>query len=215
MKTRFRLRALFTLFVVSLAGLPALGQKPQDPPPDHFPLRVGYWWKYRSETGDGKQSAFTVKVLSAEPKSDGTKHYLVETLSTFQPLHDWYSKPVGRVLMHRIAYPNNDALKADYQPVKLYLENPLRVGSSWQWKGKGMMGVEIEESSRVTAAETVEVPAGRFQAMKVETSVIQGGTPVNKTAWFADGVGMVKSMTDTGSVTSTSELLDYSFRKSR
>jgi hypothetical protein len=93
------------------------------------------------------------KVLSAEPKSDGTKHYLVETLSTFQPLHGWYSKPVGRVLMHRIAYPNNDALKADYQPVKLYLENPLRVGSSWQWKGKGKMGVEIEESSRVTAAE--------------------------------------------------------------
>jgi hypothetical protein len=117
--------------------------------------------------------------------------------------------------MHRIAYPKNEALKADYQPVKQYLKNPLSVGSAWEWKGTGMMGVEIEESSRVTGSELVEVPAGKFQAMKVETKVIQGGTPVTKTYWFANWVGMVKSMTDTGSVKSTTELLDYSFKKTR
>lgn len=201
--------------LVSLALLPALAQQPQDPPPDYFPLRVGDWWKYRSTTIDGKQSEFTIKVLSTENQAAGTDLHLVETISTFQPIHDWYSKPAGQVLMHRIAYPKNDALKADYQPVKLYLKNPLSVGSSWQWKGKGMMGVEIEESSRVTGTETVEVPAGRFQAMKVETNVVQGGTPVKKTSWFANGVGMVKSTTDAGSMQSTSVLLDYSFKQRR
>jgi len=77
------------------------------------------------------------------------------------------------------------------------------------------MGVEIEESSRVMGAELVEVPAGKFQAMKVETKIIQGGTPVTKIYWFANWIGMVKSMTDTGSVKSTTELLDYSFKKNR
>jgi hypothetical protein len=208
-----RFRTYAALLLVMLALLTVMGQKPQEPPPDYFPLRVGDWWKYRSTTADGKESEFTIKVLSAEKQGDGSSLYLVETVSTFQPIHDWYSKPSGQVLMHRIAYPKNEALKADYQPVKLYLKNPLSAGASWQWKGKGMMGVDIEEASRVTVAEAVEVGAGKFQAMKVETKVIQGGTPVTKTYWFANWIGLVKSMTDTGSVKSTTELLDYSFKK--
>lgn len=210
-----RFRMFVTLALMSLTMVGAMAQKPQQPPPDYFPLRVGDWWKYRSTTADGKQSEFTMKVLSEEKKADGTSQYLMETLTTFQPINDWYSKPSGQVLMHRIAYPKNESLKADYQPVKLYLKNPLAVGASWEWKGKGMMGVDIEESSRVTATEMIEVPAGKFQAMKVETKVIQGGTPVTKTYWFVNWIGMVKSMTDTGSVRSTTELIDYSFKKNK
>jgi len=210
-----KFRVIATVALMSLMMVGAMAQKPQQPPPDYFPLRVGDWWKYRSTTADGKQSEFTMKVLSEEKQADGTNLYLMETLTTFQPINDWYSKPSGQVLMHRIAYPKNEALKADYQPVKLYLKNPLAVGATWEWKGKGMMGVDIEESSRVTATEMVEVPAGKFQAMKVETKVIQGGTPVTKTYWFANWIGLVKSMTDTGSVKSTTELMDYSFKKNK
>jgi hypothetical protein len=142
-----KFRMFATLVLMSLAMVGAMAQKPQQPPPDYFPLRVGDWWKYRSTTADGKQSEFTLKVLSEEKQPDGANLYLLETLTTFQPINDWYSKPSGQVLMHRIAYPKNEALKADYQPVKLYLKNPLVVGATWEWKGKGMMGVDIEESS--------------------------------------------------------------------
>lgn len=209
-------RIFALMLLVFLAAVAAMAQKPREtPPPDYFPLRDGESWNYRSTTADGKQSEFTMKVLSTEKQGDGTNHFLVETLSTFQPIHDWYSKPAGWVLMHRIAYPKNAALKADYQPVKQYLKNPLSAGAAWTWKGKGMMGVEIDESSRVTASEMVEVPAGKFQAMKVETKVIQAGTPVTKTYWYANWVGLVKSMIETASVKSTTELVDYSFKKGR
>lgn len=187
--------------------------KPKEPPPDYFPLRVGDWWKFKSTTADGKQSEFTIKVLSDEKQADGTTLILVETATSFQSIHDWYSKPNGQVLMHRQAFPKNAAMKVEYQPVRPYLKNPLSAGAAWQWKGKGMFGVEIEESSQVTGAETVEVPAGKFQAMKVITKVVQGGTPVTKTYWYANWIGLVKSMTDTGSVKSTSELVEYSFKK--
>jgi hypothetical protein len=93
-----------------------------------------------------------------------------------------------------------------------YLKNPLAAGATWQWKGKGMMGVDIDESNEVAGAEEVAVPAGRFKAMRVVTKVMQGGTPVTKTYWFANHIGLVKSMTDTGSVQSTAELVDYSFK---
>src|SRR5207302_3815477 len=135
-KTMIRIRIITALLLMSLAVLAVLAQKDQPPPPDYFPLRAEDWWKYRSTTADGKQSEFTVKVLSIEKQADGTNHYLVETLTTFQPIHDWYSKPSGWVLLHRTAFPKNEALKADYQPVKQYLKNPLSVGASWQWTGK-------------------------------------------------------------------------------
>jgi hypothetical protein len=201
------------LLLILLVLACAAGQKQKEPPPDYFPLRVGDSWKYQSTTADGKQSEFTMKVLSDEKQADGSAQYLVEIQSTFKPIHEWYSKPTGWVLWHREAYTSNESMKVTFEPVRQYLKNPLTTGASWSWKGKGMMGVDIDESNQVTSAEAVEVPAGKFQAMKVESKVNQGGTPVTKTYWYANWVGLVKSMTDTGSAKSTTVLLDYSFKK--
>ncbi len=178
---------------------------------DYFPLRVGDRWKYRSTTADGKQSEFSIKVLSEEKENSNTL-YLVETVSTFQPIHDWYSKPTGWVLMHRQEYVKAGN-KAEYNPTKQFLKNPLTNGDSWHWRGKGMMDLEIDESNAVSGPETVSVSAGKFEAMKVMTIVVQGGAAVTKTYWYAPDVGLVKSMTDTGSVKSTTELLEYSAQR--
>ena len=76
MKTMTKFRNIAALMLMSLTLLAAVAQKPQQPPPDYFPLRVGDWWKYRSTTADGKQSEFTIKVLSDEKQGDGTSLYL-------------------------------------------------------------------------------------------------------------------------------------------
>ena len=214
-------KAVLTLFVVAAVwlalvlgcsllkkGSSSSGGASSNGSKDYFPLRVGDSWKYRSTTADGKQSEFSMKVLSEE-KEAGNTLYLVETVSTFQPIHDWYSKPSGWVLMHRQEYVKTGT-KSEYEPTKQFLKNPLTSGDSWQWKGKGMMGLEIDESNEVSGPESVSVPAGSFDAMKVMTKVVQGGAPVTKTYWYAPGVGMVKSMTDTGAVKSTTELLEHS-----
>ncbi|HXE73706.1 MAG TPA: hypothetical protein VNO81_13675 [Candidatus Nitrosotenuis sp.] len=178
------------------------------PPPDYFPLAEGYWWKYRSTTSDNKTSEFTVKVLKWDRQSG---LYQVETTTSWQTIHDWYSKPQGWVLMHRQAYPKNN-MESNFDPVRQWLQNPLARGATWSWKGTGMMGVDIEETSTVSGPETVEVPAGKFSAMRVDTQMKQGGQEVKKTYWYANWVGMVKSMTESGNVKSTTVLLDYSFK---
>ena len=177
---------------------------------DYFPLRTGNSWKYQSTTADGKQSQFTINVLNEE-KQNGDTQYLVETVSTFQPIHDWYSKPNGWVLVHKEEYVKAGT-KSEFQPARQLLKNPLANGDSWSWKGKGMMGIAIDETNDVAGPESVSVPAGKFTAMKVTTKVNQGGASVTKTYWYAPGVGLVKSMTDTGSVRSTTELLEYSVK---
>jgi hypothetical protein len=201
---------LLSLLVVGGVGT-ASSTEPKPQPPDYFPLRVGDWWKYKSTTADDKTSEFTVKVLNQEKQTDGAIFYLVETLTSFQPINDWYSKPTGWVVFQRQSYPKNPNLNVVFQPTRNYLKNPFKPGDSWSWQGQGMMGVEIQETSQVVGGESVVVPAGKFQAMKVVTQVTQGGTPVTKTYWYANRVGLVKSKTDTSTVKSTTELQDYSF----
>ncbi|MGL5080426.1 MAG: hypothetical protein ACRC8A_02955 [Microcoleaceae cyanobacterium] len=198
-----------TMFLLTITTTSA--QYPEVPPPDYFPLPVGAVWNYESTSHTGGKSNWSQKVLQLEKQPDGSFLYQVEISSGF-PIQDWYSKPPGWVLMHKELYVNNKQ-EAVFQPTRQYLRNPLAVADTWKWQGTGMNQIEISESSQVAAAEEVNVPAGKFQAMKVVTDVIQGGALVKKTYWYVNHLGLVKSMTDSNGVQSTSVLLSYSFPK--
>jgi hypothetical protein len=217
MNRPFAPAALLALAVLALSLAPpaaaqkAGGQKPKEPPPDYFPLRVNDWWKYRSTTQTGATSEFTMRVAAAEKSPEGTVYEVV--IESAWPIKEWYSKPVGSVMWHREAYPKTGNAVTAFAPARQLLMNPPAAGATWTWKGHGTMNVAIDEASTVSGPESVTVPAGTFKAIKVVTKLTQGGTPVTKTMWYANWVGMVRSTTDTGSVQSTAELLDWSFKK--
>lgn len=191
--------------------------KKPPPPPDYFPLRVNDWWKYQSTTGEGKVTKFDIKVISAEKQPDETIIYAVDT-TTPNAIHDWYSKQKGQVLRHKEQYGDNANMVVNYDPLFLFIQNPLwgkdKDGNiqTWQWKGKGMMNVDIEENATVSGPEDVFVPAGKFSCMKVSNHVKQGGAEMVKTFWFANWVGLIKSSTQSGPVGSVTELMDWSFK---
>jgi hypothetical protein len=203
-----------TLTAIALAIL-ALGSsgvvakpKPAKVEADYFPLRVGDSWTYRNT----EEGGYTFKVLSEEPQEGGPTRYVVEFRSgviiqnTFSKAGDW-------VLFHAESYPEHEGLKATYEPPKQYLPNPLVAGQKWEWTGKDPTQMEHNEKSRVVGFENVTVAAGKFRAMKVVTEVSGGATPMIRTSWYADGVGLVKTSTDGGKIKYGSELTDYSFKK--
>ncbi len=211
-----QLRAFLLLFVAVLAiavAIPSLAQTRPVPPPDYYPLPVNAWWKYQSTTSAGNKSDFTFKVLKTEKQADGSTWIQTEVQSGSQ-FFNWYSKPKGWVMEHKMVYPQNN-MEGVYQPVKKFIKNPMGKGDTWTWKGTGMMDVEIAESSTVLGPEQVVVPAGKFTAMKVVADVVQGGATVKRTQWFANYVGMVKSTVESSGFQSTTELIDYSFRKKK
>jgi hypothetical protein len=209
-------KLLSLVFLASIAAslVSAYAASPvkKPPPPDYFPLRVSDWWKYKTTTADGKQSEFTLKVINAEKQPDESIRYQIDTNSAVV-IHDWYGKPKGLVLRYKEQFGDNNNLVANYDPVYQYLKNPLVKDDTWDWAGKGMSGVDIKESSKVSGPEEVIVPAGKFSAMKVVTNLTQGGANITKTYWFADWVGMIKGKTESSGITSVSELVDYSFKK--
>jgi hypothetical protein len=175
---------------------------------DYFPLRAGDSWTYRHSEG----SQFTIKVLKEEKQPDGTLRYIVE-LHSGGLIHYTYSKPSGWVYLHRTDYTDQEGLKINFQPPKPYLKNPLVAGAKWRWAGKDVSGNESTESSRVIGLEWVEVPAGKFRAMKIISEIASGGGVVTKTFWYAPGVGCVKSWSESGQVKYGYELTEYSFKQ--
>jgi hypothetical protein len=206
-KTQKALTLTIALFVFT-ANL--MAQKSKSAARDYFPLRVGDSWKYRSLNEDSES---TVKVVSAEQQADGTTLYLLEK-SAGVKIDDWYSKTDGWVLMHREAYPEQEGLDVKYQPAIQYLKNPLVAGAKWRWKGKNIAQTDTSESDEVVGTEMIKVPAGKFQTMKVVSQIDEGSALKIRTSWYADGVGLVKTMTEAGQLKYGFELVEYSFKKS-
>jgi len=210
-----RTTALVVVTIALVAGTSAAqrtAQKPpaKEPPPDYCPLPAGAWWKYKSTTDAGASSEFTIKVTGEEKLGDvGTT--TVEVESVF-PIKEWYSKGNGVVSWHQEAYLKNNQ-SAAFSPVRTLIKNPLAKGQTWSWKGKGVLNVDIDETATVIGVEDVVIGSGTFKAFRIDWTVMQGGTKVLKTYWYANWIGLVKSTTDSGSVKSTTELVDWSFRK--
>ena len=180
-------------------------------PPDYYPLADTYWWKFKGNSG-GNSIDFTLKVVGIEKQPDGRIIYQLDTCGQ-QVVHDWYVKEKGAVLRLKEYYGDNAKLRVSYEPPYCILHNPLLVGDKWSWQGKGLMDVSINDQSRVEAEEDVEVPAGKFRAMRVVSDVQQGPAHVVKTYWYAPGVGLIKTKTENNGIVIGTELVDYSFKK--
>jgi len=95
------------------------------------------------------------------------------------------------------------------------LPNDVQVGDNWSQTlqvAGGNIHATIETSYNAVGYETVTVPAGSFNALKVEQNglVNMGGQTLNSHAffWYAQDVGVVKSVIDG---LSSSELIAYNF----
>lgn len=204
--------AMLGMLVAGTSAAQRTAQKPpaKEPPPDYFPLPGGAWWKYRSTTDAGATSEFTMKVAGEEKIGDVTA-ILVDIESAW-PIREWYTKGGGQVSWHREAYLKNNQ-SADFSPTRIAMKNPLAAGQTWSWKGKGVMDVAIEETATVAGVEDIVTAAGTFKAFRVEGTVLQGPSTVKKTYWYVNWIGLVKAVTETGGIRSTTELIDWSFRK--
>jgi hypothetical protein len=195
-----------TVFLLTIG---AAAQKSEAPAPDYYPLRVNDSWTYRSTSGGTEH---TLKVLGEEKQADGTIRYEVEKLAGAKVLMS-FSKTAGWVLLHSERYPEHEGLEAKYEPAKQYLKNPLVADAQWGWKGQDYTNTELEEDNQVSGPEEVTVVAGKFRAMKVVSKVAGASAPLTRTSWYAEGVGLVKSMSEAGEMKYGWELADYSFKK--
>jgi hypothetical protein len=96
-------------------------------------------------------------------------------------------------------------------PVR-FLKVPLEKGDTWKVASKiGPQEIKVEY---VGGEENVTVPAGKYKTLFTKTKDFEvGGMKMQATIWYAEGIGMVKTVMEVGGNTITLELDKYEAAK--
>jgi len=156
---------------------------------------------------NGSTSELTEVVSKAERKGDSVRATISRQLNG-RALTDatFEASPKGVFL---VASAGKDL--ADPWPV---VRLPAKEGDTWTWN-EGEPGVAPAKHTRTIAKwEEVEVPAGKFQALRIETKLDSPGTPTRTgTYWLTPGVGVIKSVSNSSRGEHTTVLKSFTPEK--
>ena len=83
-----------------------------------------------------------------------------------------------------------------YDKPLLRIPFPVQIGQEWNWAGKEFINDDthtVNLKAKATKVETIITPAGKFETLKVETTLqTSEGTKNVLTEWYAKDLGMVK-----------------------
>jgi hypothetical protein len=195
----------------------------------YYPVREGATWSYKSTGGPTGEYTFTDTISSV--REDGFT--LSSQFGELTRTQEWACKPEGLVAL-QLGGPSAATLSSENMQLNLEVKNvsgvtfpsEINVGDQWQHNldFEGKMTVANQEGSATGNAqssfnalgnESVTVPAGTFDALKIQIDTtlninvsVQGvSVPVtfsgSYTYWFVKDVGWVKA-SGTGSVSGTS-----------
>ena len=94
------------------------------------------------------------------------------------------------------------------------LKLPAKEGDSWSYESGGGDGpIAHKTTYTVGKEEEVEVPAGKFKAIRVDKElkydIGNGPTTIKTSSWYATKVGLIKSVTNPGATQTTMVLKSF------
>jgi len=181
---------------------------------DYFPLSSGNSWTYR----ENRASSYTHTVLNGTVNINGIATKLVQDSDG---LLSYYTNDANGIRLHKETDVDGFIV---YSPPMKYTHSQINVGdvihsSGTAWfdipdYGIYQMPLSYIATARTTAIETVTVPLGTFQAVKVAvhvriTGAIYGESfelSIVDTTWAAKHIGPVKMLSLFEGVTDVYEL---------
>jgi hypothetical protein len=176
-----------------------------------FPSEKGTLWKYQmtQEFGEGvRPSSGTDQVgsdgklrLPVEVYAAGTER--IDGVDTVKyethrlgvvALVEYLAVSEAGVTAYARAGEDGDKYKVN--PPQKVFAFPIRAGEKWTYKGKAA-DIDTEQNYEVVGAETVEVPAGRFDTFHLRVTQLSPLPPdITEDRWFVPNVGYVKIVTE-------------------
>jgi len=187
-----RLVALPTLLLAVALAPAAPRSKDTEGTPTYYPAALGARWVYEYNGRD-----VTWEVTRVEARGE-------ETLVTVSEVTGGRLSP-----LEKVAITPKGLFRSEAAGVAVgswcVLRFPVREGTTWDFEFAPRPGL-VGQSGTMTVGKTedVEVPAGKFAAVRVEMAVtvrkgVRLDPPIKSTTWYAPEVGVVKSVSDPGS----------------
>ncbi|OUM93360.1 MAG: hypothetical protein BAA04_05520 [Firmicutes bacterium ZCTH02-B6] len=146
---------------------------------EFFPLADGNWWSY---TGSGLELTMAVEAT-------GAGEFLINTvINGFVVQREYYTYEGDDAIALRREFPQGSFA---LEPPQVFLKAPFAPGRQWTWEGR-VAGQTARMTFVVLEPETVETPAGTFEALPVAVDGVVDGEEVHTMRWFASGVGMIR-----------------------
>lgn len=184
---------------------------------DHpfYPVQEGWVWTYRSSPSGETHTISTSGVTN----TGFTQRYAFKSFS-FES--QWRCDAKGLAQPEYVQPGSVQGLQMNFKTKKasgVVIPPTLSVGTTWTYSyevsGEAKrqtltirMNQSVSVTNKIVGQESVSVPAGKFSAFKVESTLTQQGTmsiggreqPLNlnvkTTSWYAQGVGLVKSVSE-------------------
>lgn len=81
------------------------------------------------------------------------------------------------------------------EPPAPLLRLPAKAGDTWKWEAEKKEGAPAQKTTyKVIGEEEIEVPAGKFKAIRVEQTTETNGRTARYEEWYAPRVGLVKKV---------------------
>ncbi|MFQ5793654.1 MAG: hypothetical protein ACE5JP_01220 [Candidatus Bipolaricaulia bacterium] len=163
----------------------------------YFPLVGGSFWEYDSNVG-----TMIFEIGSAVTQGGRQLHVVESSVNGTLVQREYYFIEAHRIYAYAREYPSGLLLLDPPEPM---FDFPLAVGKVWNWIGRIGSFFEADIDFKVLREEVIEVPAGRFKTMRIRISgEASDGSNTTTTRWFAEGVGMVKEVSEVVSRTGES-----------
>ena len=170
----------------------------------HFPLEPGRRWQYQvqfsidpagGEETPSERTPHTLDVYVVDPQPLGDARVAVVEWSLDRELsqRDFYTVgPNGVGCVKRIQGFGEHMKEYLLTPAQVVAREGMAAGQEWRWEGK-VNGVAGVQTFKVLREETIETPAGSFNALVLEVQ-FEGDDDSRgwKRLWLAAGVGLVK-----------------------
>jgi hypothetical protein len=181
------------LAILLIAAAPSDKEKQ----PEYYPLKEGNKWHYKISVEGVPSKTLVVQVAKMEKINDEMLARVEALVDGKVTASEHLAASDKGVFRHRF---NGSEATPPFCVIKL----PFKKGD--EWKSECKIGDEKVTANSKASEEEIEVPAGKFKAISIESETTTGAVKVLTTLWFADGVGMVKQTMNLGGKTITLEL---------
>jgi hypothetical protein len=148
----------------------------------YYPSKKGakwvYEWRYRSSPPDEQ-----IEILaSVDARRDGT-------VMTVNSIDDRGEEFMEKILVSRSGLYKLQSLQTKLDPPLCILKLPFKSDSEWEDETGNSKGKCVERK-----IERVKVPAGSYDAIRVEWEGTIDGNALSSKSWYAPKVGLVKEV---------------------
>jgi hypothetical protein len=187
------------LAVGLIAGLAQAAPALKVKPPLYYPTRIGDTRVYEVRTPGGLVDEYVNTVTKVENK-DGVAHVTLGIVDRGETSL-WAEVDVSAGGVVR-----RTAAGQKMEPPEPVVKLPFKAGETWTYQKKSPGGGRTARKTfTLVAEEEVEVPAGKFQAIRIDEEWESNRGHVRSSQWHAPGVGLVKMTTVEG----TTEMSTY------